>query len=351
MPSIITHDTFGREVYAQKCNAIGGSNDEKYAFLLGSQGPDVLFYGSLNPLCKGANSFGKKLHRYNCTEFITALSIGVAVLADKKLNYSEHQIAIARAFVLGYLMHFELDSTVHPFVFSQTYSYCKAGISGLNMSSESEVHVEIECELDELVLSQKRGETISTFDPSTRILKGSNEVLNIISILIDFAINVAYSSKTPANMYRLSVKASRQVQRLIYSTSGIKREMFGRVELIFRKHSYVRAITHKNVFLKTSIFDNHEHEKWVCPWDNSVHIESFEDLYNKAFTKALQDIDTLSKNIDSMINDKDACDEVITAAQKISIYNATKQITNNLNFYGCDENIIIPSTGKPKGFR
>ena len=44
MPSLITHDFFGRDVYDRLFGTIGGSRDEAEAFLLGNQGPDPLFY-------------------------------------------------------------------------------------------------------------------------------------------------------------------------------------------------------------------------------------------------------------------------------------------------------------------
>ena len=39
MPSIITHDTFGQDIYRDLFTSIGGSRDEAEAFLLGNQGP------------------------------------------------------------------------------------------------------------------------------------------------------------------------------------------------------------------------------------------------------------------------------------------------------------------------
>lgn len=353
MPSIITHDTFGLEIYAELHELIGQSDDEKNAFLLGCQGPDVFFYGLLNPRTPYANKLGRKLHRSNCTEFLSALAMSVSLVDEKnakKTAYNPSALEIARAYALGYLMHFELDSKVHPLVFSETYALCNAGVEGLNMGSQSEVHVEIECELDELVLTVKREQTISTFDVSTEALKASNRILNIIGVMFEYATAVSHSEKLPQNCYRLSVKAYRQTLRWLNSVTGVKRELIGRFETLFRQHSYLRAMIHKNVKLRESIFDNHEHRPWDDPWIAfTTHKTSFWDLYNEAIKQGRNHTRTYAKLIDSVAEKNiENLNEQEARAVLQEIFKTTLAITENKNFYGCDEKIADPETGKPR---
>ncbi|MFR5093157.1 MAG: hypothetical protein ACLTDR_15265 [Adlercreutzia equolifaciens] len=49
MPAIITHDLFGKDVYGETFDIIGGSRDAAEAFLLGNQGPDP-FCSSSRPI-------------------------------------------------------------------------------------------------------------------------------------------------------------------------------------------------------------------------------------------------------------------------------------------------------------
>ena len=49
MPAIITHDLFGKDVYGETFDTIGGSRDAAEAFLLGNQGPDPLFFVAPDP--------------------------------------------------------------------------------------------------------------------------------------------------------------------------------------------------------------------------------------------------------------------------------------------------------------
>lgn len=367
MPSIITHDTFGREVYSVHNKLIGQSEDEKQAFLLGCQGPDVFFFGSINPLALSANKFGKKLHRAECTMHLSLLIAASAYIKDGPSSFendlhrqleklrlktlSSTAQDVARAYCLGFLCHHTLDSFMHPFVFAQQYALCNAGIDGLDKDSESEVHAEIECELDELVLSVKRGETIASFDPSARILCGSNRILEVVSLLFDISIPLTYHQVPPANMFKYSIKAYRQTERALYSTSGIKRNMVGQLERTIRKHSYLRAITHKNHFITESIFDNHEHNIWKNPWEQKSSTQSFWDIYEDclAFSKnAIKSVSQVFSPLSSENFVKQSSVSRVSTEELSSIIHEVSKATRYENFYGCPEKIADPQTGKPK---
>lgn len=380
MPSIITHDTFGRDLYSTLPEIIGQSDAEKDAYLLGCQGPDVLFYGSINPLAKSANSFGRALHRGRCTKFLTSLIASYSLLTKKYTDkvvsditqgkdgiadedgnlfeiginatrYAElsEKLRVERAFILGFAMHWQLDSVMHPFVFSQQYSICDAGVEGLDRRSGSEVHVEIERELDELVLYVKRKEIIESFNPAERILIASNSTLLAIDELLSLAIPKVYNRGVSPKMYTYSVKASRQVQRLLYSAGGIKRTFIGDVETVFRRHSYLRAITHRNRAITRSEFDNAEHDRWVDPWVKSVsYTDSFWDLYDKSLATGIENIGLFAGLIDKgheLADFGKSYQGIYT-----DIFEDVKDITRNKNFYGVSENIINEATGKPEGY-
>ena len=82
MPAIMTHDFFGKEVYAVQAKAIGASADERDAFLLGNQGPDPLFYLVLTMRMKPFFCLGGKMHHENPTKLLFALKESLSVLED-----------------------------------------------------------------------------------------------------------------------------------------------------------------------------------------------------------------------------------------------------------------------------
>ena len=275
MPAIITHDTFGRETYDELHSLIGNSRDEADAFLLGNQGPDPLFYSVADPRLRSVHRLGSRMHRECPSELLAALKRSITVL-------DERDRSIGRAYALGFLCHYLLDSTMHPFVHWQEYEACDAGEPGLDRSDSSEVHAVIERELDELVLFTKHGETVATFDPSREILRASNHVLSVISKMYAYVAMTVFGFAIPKDTFEASVKSFRRVQALFHSKNGFKREALARAEELVRRYSFYRSMSHRAVALEESIFDNRARTPWKDPFTGETSTDSFWDRYDAA---------------------------------------------------------------------
>lgn len=362
MPAVITHDTFGRELYSDLNGIIGQSEDEKHAFLLGCQGPDIFFYGLINPLAQSANKLAGLLHRRNTVLLISALALSVDRIKENKKSeeelkeeaaqttslpelkklYRPSAKEVARAYAIGFLMHWELDSIVHPLVYAQQFAYCDAGVPGLDRSCQSEVHFEIEKELDELVLTVKRGETISTFDPSVRTLYANKFTVDVINKMYEFAVPIAQEEEIQANLYGTCLKCYRQIERWLYKASQMQKSLAGKLESTVRGASMIRAMAYDNVRLTESIFENADHAPWTHPWTKETCKDSFWDLYNQAIKEGTADIKTFAEIIDSLASYADDREKVQHACKE------TLAITENVNFNGCPESLTDPLTGKFK---
>lgn len=279
MPAIITHDFFGRDVYDRLFNLIGGSRDEAEAFLLGNQGPDPLFYSVLSPRLRAHNRLGSIMHDKRPNELLAAFKRSLSVLDSVERP-------IGRAYALGFLCHYVLDSTAHPFVFANEYEACDAGEPGLSRADGSEVHAVIESELDELVLFRKRETTVADFNPAQEILKASDLVLRVVSKMYVYVAVTVYGEAVPADLFETAVRDFRIAQQAFHSPRGVKRAAIGRVERLVRPHSFFRAMSHRPVELTESIFDNREHRAWEDPFTGKVRTEGFWDLYDEALEQA-----------------------------------------------------------------
>ena len=82
MPALITHDTFGRDVYDRRHSFIGGTRDEADAFLLGNQGPDPLFYSVLSPRLHAVHRLGNRMHNEKPSELLEAFKQSLFVLKE-----------------------------------------------------------------------------------------------------------------------------------------------------------------------------------------------------------------------------------------------------------------------------
>lgn len=307
MPAIITHDLFAKDVYNEIFESVGGTRDEAEAFLLGNQGPDPLLFVGADPRCLGFSKLGSTIHRTRPTEFIVALKEAVPALPSRERSR-------ARAYVLGFLCHYELDRAVHPLVYSQVNALCAAGVEGLGNEARSEVHAVIETELDELALTAKRGETVAQFNPATAVLKGSRPMLDTVSHLYALAVKNAYDLNIPPNLFARAVGAERAAWRLLHSPGGVKRQAIGTIERLVRPHSLTAALSHRAEERTYTPFANAEHAPWRNPFTGAENRADFWELYESARENALAAIAAIDRD------DFSAADAA--------------RITADLNFYG-----------------
>ena len=287
MPAIITHDLFGKDVYGETFDTIGGSRDAAEAFLLGNQGPDPLFFVAPDPRYRRVGKLASTLHRARPAEFLVALKSAVRELPAQERS-------VGRAYALGYVCHYLLDSTVHPLVISQVNALC--------------------AELDELVLTAKRGETVATYHPATSVLRGRDSMLDTVGRLYATAIDDAFGLTMPKGMFKSAVRAERAAQRALYSPTGAKRAVLSAAERLVRPHAMTGAMSHRAAERATSAFANDERAPWRHPATEAVSRASFWDLYDQARAGALDAIKAM-----------DADDFDLAASHRL---------TADVNFYG-----------------
>ncbi|MDY3917377.1 MAG: zinc dependent phospholipase C family protein [Candidatus Limivivens sp.] len=146
MPTTYTHDIFGKNVY-QKLpeelqSLIAG---HMTAYRIGLHGPDILFY--YKPFSENKiNEMGRRLHREKAAGFFKAC---------KALVRTDEETA---AYVLGFICHYMLDSTCHPYI-------------GEYMRKTGAAHDEIETDLDR-VLMEMTGRDPFSYRPGAFITAG-----------------------------------------------------------------------------------------------------------------------------------------------------------------------------------
>lgn len=109
MPNVYAHASLGRQAVPQ----MSASHQKTIqahprAFALGLQGPDIFFYGSIFRDAE-AGAFGSRLHRWS----------GRKVLESMLAPYAYQPLpAGVKAYLLGFLGHYRLDATTHPYVYA-----------------------------------------------------------------------------------------------------------------------------------------------------------------------------------------------------------------------------------------
>lgn len=281
MPAILTHDFFGQDAYGEALECVRlFTPDERDAFLLGNQGPDPLFYLAIVP--HGMDEFkhlGNELHHANPSGVLVALRRACDKVPDEDRG-------VAQAYTAGFLCHYLLDSTVHPFVYYWQNGICEAGVAGLDASDGNLVHAEIERDLDEMVLFTKTGQTVATYRPYEQVLLARDRVLDLLGALYAeaFCLERTDNPQVARNVFPAAVKSFRLVQHLFYSPTSNKARVLGVFEkpILRQRYSLCQAMSHRDRAQDTSDFDNRQHQMWEDPFTHALENDSFWDLYHKA---------------------------------------------------------------------
>ena len=310
MPAILTHDFFGRDAYPEVASAFGFTTlDDLDAFLLGNQGPDPLFYLIADPLAPARDRVGELMHDARPARLLHALHDALDMLSPRERRLGE-------AYAAGFVCHYLLDRAVHPLVYANEYALCSAGVEGLDMSVGSEVHAEIERDLDEMVLFTKTGKTVERYRPYREVLGATPQTLAVVDKLFFYMALRAYGRTIDVDVATRAVHSFRCVQWLFYSPRLVKASVLGTVERTVghRRFSLLCAMTHRVRAEKSSPFANHDHLAWTNPFTDEPSTESFWDLYEDALGNAFDYVRAVLS---------DDFDEV-----------AAEALTANLNFSG-----------------
>lgn len=121
MPGFVTHYLFGEEIYHQlKCNSQKKNlfyNRSAYAF--GLQGPPDLFFYYLPSYALHRHNLGALAHTTEPRAFFRGLLESYGRLS------SAADRGIAEAYISGFLGHYLLDTTCHPYIYAMTHYHDK----------------------------------------------------------------------------------------------------------------------------------------------------------------------------------------------------------------------------------
>lgn len=282
MPGIVTHHVFGQETHRELASLIGAGDREREAFLLGNQGPDPLFYLVVSPLTRRYRKLGSAMHGKMTAELLFSLH-GQFIARPPSSR-------IARAYGLGFLCHYLLDSTVHPLVYAQQLAICGEGISGMQgRRAARAVHATIETELDEYVMTSRLGVTVAEFVPHKATLRCSPADLTDISRRMASTVYGVFGKPTPDALFKTAVHLNRVGQAALDSKGTGLRQRFDYLRPTGLASAYVLSLSHKNEPRPRTPFANDEHIPWPHPTQaGAVFSESFDELYDRAHRRALE---------------------------------------------------------------
>lgn len=281
MPGFTTHYLFGTDA-CHRLSAPGLRRDlckNHQAFALGLQGPDLFFYYFPGYL-KEANGLGQLVHNKDTQAFFSYLMESRYLFA--KVYPSE---AAADAYICGFLGHYTLDCSLHPYVYAFTNYRPEFPQKSTEYFGQ---HAYLETELDKLLLWQKKKL------PPSRFRQDKTIVLNrvqrkIITQMLTYAYRNTYPGiKVSQRMMRSAPKWMRLGTRLLNDPSGQKKVLVRLVEQKLFHRAFISPMLPSDHYFFVEDPMNKKHQKWTHPWTKEVRRDSFNDLYKNALDLYLQ---------------------------------------------------------------
>ena len=208
MPDLTTHAVFAEQVLSLTKPALKAKLEARSKiFVFGAQGPDLFLFRKAGRDSLAA--FGDRLHRTKIRETFLYMS---QVLPIKKGMEQE----VLAAYCLGYVCHYFLDRTVHPYAYAEE----KRLSAVMPSSTPNELHVKIESEIDTALYQYYRKQPITSF--SVREHMGLTQAEQwIISRFFSGLLKEVYRVDVSALEINRAVSDMLRISSLLYDPSGI----------------------------------------------------------------------------------------------------------------------------------
>lgn len=289
MPSSITHGYFALDVLDKLENKYIKYIDKEFLKAF-AQGPDPLYFYNLATLSKGKyirNTYTELLHNHKTKDFFMTL---IKEIKERKLEKNKQAIS----FLYGFICHYALDTTIHPYIIFKTGIYDK---NNKDTYKYKNLHIDMEVNLDCYMIYQR--EQIQPKD-----FKLYNFCFNIkpfepvFKELIDTVCKNIYTMYNFSNIYYKSLKQTKNIYKLFrYDKTGIKKLGYKIIDKCLPLKQLNKEQLSYNVNYKKKLhYLNKEKNEWNHPMEQyETHNYSFVELYHIALNKALEIINEVNK--------------------------------------------------------
>ena len=285
MPGYMTHYIFGKKEFKKLSeneikNAI---RENRNVFNLGLQGPDIFFYFP-GYLFINKKNLGSIMHRNKTGECMERM---LDFVCSRK-NERERKIAIA--YLAGFLGHYQLDISCHPYIYHKTdYMNREKGYHGK--------HVALETDIDYLLGKSVLKKKISEVDYG-RLVKLNKKQCEVVGKMLSRACSETYG------YIRMGEKVACAAVASMANVINVIKDKYGNREKIVRKiekafigfEHFATSFIGDNYKLKNIDPMNYKKMPWYNPWETTIseiRNESFEELMELASKRYQNNLDAL----------------------------------------------------------
>ncbi|MDR0999266.1 MAG: zinc dependent phospholipase C family protein [Clostridiales bacterium] len=278
MPGFITHYICGEAALKRLPAEIATIiTDNREIYNVGCQGPDMFFYYIPGLLKKNMKNLGIDMHVSNVQTFLMGM-------ADAAADADSYTKPLLIAYLFGYLCHYALDYSAHPYV------YYKAGFRLDGDRSPklrySVYHRRFETAVDVLMLKMFSGQKPND-KKLWQLIKAEKDHAQVVAAMVSAAINNAYDrSVSPKEVFN-AIKHMVWVTRVLQSRRGRRKRFMNLAENLTVKEHLVSSLIHDQEIVDGIDYLNTQKLKWSMPWDEEAEsTHSFGELYNIAIVES-----------------------------------------------------------------
>lgn len=288
MPDSVTHFYLAEDAY----KSLKPDIDYDY-LMMGAQGPDPLFYYHYQPWKKGYNAskIASIIHHENTKAFL-----------DTFIKYAKNSTKQVKGYIMGFLCHYALDTTAHPYIFYVTGNYSK------KHKEYRGNHLRLERAIDAILISEK-GINPKYF----KVYEYFNiqDFTKEFEETMDKVIEEVHGFKNIGPMFVEACKDMRSIfKNMSYDPTGIKKAVYKVVDSFTTGPTLYQTLSY-NINIKKHDYMNRLNNVWKHPVTGDESTETFDDLYNKALSKATN---LISKTMDYF---KNGSEEIFSLIENI----------------------------------
>lgn len=271
MPGFATHYLFGVSTIQKQ------KHSELYAHIqhhptvygLGLQGPDVFFYYAPDFL-RPMNNPGVAAHRERTGHFLHYL------LESRKLFPKSSDREIATVYIQGFIGHYTLDTTCHPYIYARTHYVPEDG-------TYYGRHVYLETDIDAFLLAQYKKVLPSEFYQA-RTIRLTDKECRVVAAILHYVYDSVFPEIHVSHRHmEKAVRFMELAVGVLHDPTGKKKALVRMVERHFPGYAYASPLIASDDLRFTRDPMNLSRKLWRNPWKKSdASRETFFELLKKA---------------------------------------------------------------------
>ena len=259
----------------------------KNLVFIGAQGPDPLYYNVSKKVREEYKYYADRMHDTN-----------TRLLFKNMVSYVKgHLNTETYSFLVGFICHYALDVSIHPYVYYNTGEYRK---DDPETHQYKGLHLKFERSIDAVIIQKDFGIPSRKFKLYKEYLP-KVDVPEVVCNVMEYTLKNTYGKDNGGNMYKIAIKKMhKNARNVITDRFGIKKAISKFLDLFGKNDIFLQDLSFFNHVEKKYDFLNEKKNTWYHPVTNTPSNESVDDLFEKARVFALN----LIKQVDDYLHDK-----------------------------------------------